>query len=320
MRRLFIILLLCALPVFHVFAQTTDQDPLAECGHDPTALATAIEANGWSLDDLIQINWSPNCRYLSLRLPSSHGKPGTTIVWDADTNQQVGTIVGFSTSGGRVGWWDASGDYLLAAVKDVGTYLWYVPANRVMLIDDYFCGVTNTYWDYEHHKLYGTTPARETENGCSPYIYAGGLRVYDLDTGATLARYPVHGYVLAYEFAGEGRYLVITNSYGPVQVYDTTTGQQVAKVKIDEGGGVIMALNDVELSPDAHYLAVGRRYLRVWDLTTLPNDLDAQQPTYRYAGPLEYIESLRFTDNQTIETTTWKGTQVWDVTTGAQIR
>lgn len=318
MRRWYLIIVFCLLPTFAVSAQNNTFVGFDRCGHDSVALRTAIEADGWVFDDLIQFTWSPTCQYLSMRIPSRHGKPGKTIVWDAVANARVGFIEGFAQGGATRSWWDPSGVYLIVKVDDEGTYLWHVPSNRPMLLNSFECGVMDTYWDYEHQRLYATSPIEWGDNWCSPYIHVGGLRIYDLNTGEMTARYPNTGYTLAYEFSGDGRYIILSSYPGMVQVIDRTTGQLVANVDVDQGGGVNHSPAQIELSPDGRYLAIGMLYLRIWDLTALSADLVAEQPVYRHAGPAERILQLRFIDSSTIETTTWNGTQLWDVATGTQ--
>jgi WD40 repeat protein len=294
-----------------------------ECGHDPLRLQAAIETDGWVFDDLIQFYWSPNCRYLSMRLPSRFGDPGKTITWDAQTNTRVGVIEGFAIGGYAAGGWDETGEYLVLPVNEVGTYLWHVPSNRQMLLNDFECGLTNTTWDYERGQLYATSPIEWGNNWCSPYIHVGNLRVYDLNTGSTITQYPIDGYTLDYEFSDDGHYMILTG-YGwsdvPVQVWDRSNGQMIAAVDIDEGGGISHSREQIEISPDGRYLAIGMLYLRIWDLTTLPADLDMQTPSYRYEGPSSRIRGIHFVDAQTIETRVWGSeTQRWDVVTGAEI-
>lgn len=318
MRRWTVILILCFLPVLNVFAQV--DDAFNNCGHDSSTLQAAIAADGWDVDALIQLSWSSTCRYLSMRLPSSHGDPGQTIVWDATTNTTVGVIEGFSSGGQRTAWWDESGENLVVTARDVGTYLWHVPTNRQTLINSFDCGLLGSYWDYEHGRLYATAPYSLRGTWCSGQINSGGLRVYDLNTGATLFEYRNYGYTLNYEFSDDGRFVVLSSYSGPVQVFDRASGMPIATVKVNEGGGVSHSSGQIELSPDGRYLAIGMLYIRVWDLTTLPSDLDAQTPTYRYEGPSGWIGNLQFLDNNVIETKTWgDAVNTWDLATGAQL-
>ncbi len=320
MRRWYWIIVFCLLPTFAVSAQTNSFIGFERCGHDFTALRTAIEADGWTFDDLIQFTWSPTCRYLSMRIPSRHGNPGKTIVWDAATNGRVGFIEGFAQGGATRSWWDPSGEYLIVKVDDEGTYLWHVPSNRPMLLNAFECGVMDTYWDYEHHRLYATSPIEWGDNWCSPLINVGGLRIYNLDTGELAAHYRNTGYTLGYEFSDDMRYILLSSYPGYVQVIDRTTGEMIAKVDVDQGGGVIHSSAQIALSPDGRYLAIGMLYLRIWDLTNRSADLIVETPAYRHAGPSARILGVDFLDNATIRTTTWSGEQVWDMATGTQLR
>ena len=187
-----------------------------------------------------------------------------------------------------------------------------------MLINEFECGLIDSYWDYERQQVYATSPVEWGDNWCSPLIEVGGLRVYDLNTGEATV-YPTSGYTLGYEFSDDGRYLIISSYPGSVQIRDRESGELLHTVNVDEGGGVVHTGGQIELSPDGRYLAIGMRYLRIWDLTTLPDDPSEHKPVYRYPGPSEHIRVVRFLDNQTIETETWNGTLRWDVATGTQL-
>ncbi|MCC6615366.1 MAG: hypothetical protein IT320_17960 [Anaerolineae bacterium] len=322
MRTLLIVVILFLLPIASLHAQADPDPRLSECGYDAVALHSAIEADGLPVDRLIQLEWSPNCRYLALRLPSSHGDPGMTVVWDAQSNTRVGSITTYAPGGRPNYQWDPRGDYLVVSANDEGTYLWHVPSNRQMPINPFECGLVATSWDYDAQQLYATSPLEWGDNWCTPYIETGGLRIYDLTTGTTIATYRVGGYSLDYEFSDDGRYMILSGhgmSNVPVQVWDRTTGSLVASVPVDEGGGINHTGAQIAISPDGRYLAIGMLYLRIWDLTQLVDDGSPQAPAFRYAGPTERIREVRFVDNQTLETSTWSGTQRWDLLTGAQL-
>jgi hypothetical protein len=233
MRGWFVILVICLLSASQVFAQDDQADPLAECGHNPAALRSAIGADGWVYSDLLQIRWSPTCRYLTLRLPSRHGDPGTTIVWDAGANRRLGVINGYAQGGTEGAWWDARGDYLVIPVDDVGTYLWHMPAAQPMLINTFECGLMDTYWDYDHGRLYATSPIEWTDNWCSPRINQGGYRAYDLNTGAVVAEYPSGRYTLSYRLSPNGRMLILSSyPVGPKSTIDLASGQVTETVYV----------------------------------------------------------------------------------------
>jgi hypothetical protein len=58
------------------------------------------------------------------------------------------------------------------------------------------------------------------------------------------------------------------------------------------------------------------RALRVWDLSALPAAFDDRQPTHVYEGPIAIIKSLRFVDEQTVETVSSEGVSRWNILTG----
>lgn len=80
--------------------------------------------------------------------------------------------------------------------------------------------------------------------------------------------------------------------------------------------GTAYVSDRIALSPDHHYLVIAWHMIRVWDLTNLPEDFDDRDPTYNYHGPAARIQSVRFIDNVTIETTSAEGVQRWNVETG----
>jgi hypothetical protein len=56
------------------------------------------------------------------------------------------------------------------------------------------------------------------------------------------------------------------------------------------------------LSPDGHYLVIGRTVLRVWDLWNLPEQFEDRLPMYRHDGPFWSIQFVNFVAPEVVET------------------
>jgi WD40 repeat protein len=256
-----------------------------------------------------------------MRQPAGFGKPGATIMWDAGNNIRLGAIEGFAVTGYAATdpWYDSTGNYAVIAMKEQGTYLWHLPSNRNMLINDFECGLIFPTWDYDQARLYATSPIKLGDNWCSSYIHIGGLRVYDLNTGALLQTYEIGGYNINYEFTDGDRFLVISGLGGgdvPVQIRDGVTGVLLKSVNI---GTVAHNASTIELSPDGRFLAVGLRTLRVWDLATLPDDLEQHQPAFKFYSRDHFrFYDVRFIDATTLEGTT-RETSRWSLVTGERL-
>ncbi|MEO0560789.1 MAG: hypothetical protein AAF125_01650 [Chloroflexota bacterium] len=319
MYRKGFILLLCLSAVWGVSAQSYWTTPVT-CDRDFTDFQPSIEAAGWAYDDLVRFRWSPNCRYFSARLPTQHGQIGRTFVWDVTENRQIGELSHFAVDGQTTGTaWDASGDYLV--VPGSGTYLWYVPDNRLMRLNNFRCGLLNATWDYENRRIYATAP-KSLGGWCSANIHVGGLRVYDLDTGDTLFEYPVESYKLNYTITEDDRYILLvgyTGRFSPLRIIDRASGQQLAAVMAHRPSELPPCFCQIAISPDQQLLASGKRSLRIWDLNSPPEDIYVYQPDRIITEVDGRIRSLQFLDNETVESITDHQTARWNARTGVAL-
>ena len=79
--------------------------------------------------------------------------------------------------------------------------------------------------------------------------------------------------------------------------------------------------NDViALSPDGHFLAVGRNDVRVWDLNGVDHRIEYTMPVYYHNGNTQPIKAMRFVDKNTLEIISEDGTHRWTLTPDEQVQ
>ncbi|MBN8638574.1 MAG: WD40 repeat domain-containing protein [Anaerolineae bacterium] len=118
------------------------------------------------------LGWSPDCHYLAGGL--GDGERYTTILWDATSGAQIGTVAdGYRRPHFLT--WSPRGDSLVVETR-YGAFLWdLATGNRLQLTIDSFAGHSFRHidWNYENDTLVTLT------NG-------GGFVVFSLDNGRPL--------------------------------------------------------------------------------------------------------------------------------------
>ncbi len=253
----------------------------------------------------IVMGWSPDCRYLTAALGQSD-----TAVWDVVAAQRVGTFPG---SGLR---WSPDSQQAVLSQSD-GLYLWTVGAGDPLRLTNFRGDYVMDYWDTARSELWLMV--------YSTYYSSPGVTVYDRQTGQQIAYYdnPAgQSRQIGFTFSTDGsRVIVYTIRAQDSRSAGVTIWERGTNNHIDLPVGSEAAAIDsrIALSPDGRYLVIGRHFLRVWDLTALPDSLDARTPAY-FAGPTAVITQVSFVDNAIIETLDSSGSrQRWDITTGEAV-
>jgi WD40 repeat protein len=276
---------------------------------------TIFELPDAPVDDLVSMGqWSPGCRYYFMRGGQAYH------VWDTITGQKMGTLPG--TSANRTGVWDERGQYLLVPINREGIYIWEIAVGRQSLLEDttVCLGERNIEWDYEGGVVF-FMQNWGGELGCSYYGDYRSVLGYSIATGQRLEQYNASGdgYMSDFFLAEPGRFLVtVSRSDGLVRIYERATGQETL-INVFGGIDVMGSLNDLILSPDGRFFAIGRDRLRIWDVDAVRATGDYTS-LYNVDGPESRIYRLRFIDNTTIETVTYYNeVQRWDARTGLEL-
>lgn len=251
-------------------------------------------------------SWSPDCRYYTARLGDEY------VVWDVIAGERVG-----SANGVRRAYFAPDSAYLLLVVPGEGQFIWRLADDqRVRVQEDSPCpfsGRNGVIWDFERGQIIGALERWYPQYvNCSSRNDAGEISVFDIESGALVTTYPNAPTALRSDYQlFYNRYLVADQvGARQIDIWDRATGTQIT-VPLARWGAD--SRDQVALSADGRYLAIGIDFLRVWDLT------DPTAPPARHDGPDGRIWSARFVDTTTIETTSQSGTQRWDALTGAEL-
>lgn len=251
------------------------------------------------------MGWSPDCRYLTAAL----GDWETTI-WDVTTSQRVGSF-----PGAGLRWSPDSQQALLT--QQGGLFLWTVGAGDPVRLGDFQGDYVMDYWDAARGELWLMI--------YSWYYSEPGVTVYDRQSGQQIAYYdnPAgQSQQTGFTFSADGSRVIVYTVRGQdaqsvgVTIWERGTDN---RVEVRAVGEAASTGSRIALSPDGRYLVIGRHFLRVWDLTALPDSLDARTPVY-FAGPAAVITQVRFVDSAIVETLDSVGSrQQWNITTGEAI-
>jgi WD40 repeat protein len=253
-------------------------------------------------DEFNVMNWSPDCRYMAAAVGS---ESPDTFIWDVTTGARMGSF-----PGAGVTW---SPDSQQAVISDAdGLKLWTVGSTSPVELTD-FRG------DYFLHQWTADTVFVMPY---STYYSAPGVTAFSRSTGAQTGYYDNlagDDRQTGFTVSADGRTVILYTvriqrpSGAGVTIWDRASGNVV---QVDAGSEATLDADRLALSPDGRFLVIGGRQLRVWDLQTLPESLDARDPQ-SYAGPTAAIVDLRFLSNEIVQTTTGFGDVAqWNVLTG----
>lgn len=253
-------------------------------------------------DQFNVMNWSPDCRYMAAAVGSESPE---TMIWDVSSGARLGSFPGAGLT------W--SPDSQQAVISDAdGLKLWNVgSASAVELTDfrgDYF--------------LHQWTADTLFVMPYSTYYSAPGVTAFNRSTGAQSGYYDNlagDDQQTGFTVSSDGRTVILYTvriqrlSGAGVTIWDRSSGNAV---QVDAGSEATLDADQLALSPDGRFLVIGGRQIRVWDLQTLPESLDARDPQ-SYDGPSAAITDLRFLSNDIVETVSRFGdVQQWNVLTG----
>jgi hypothetical protein len=272
-----------------------------------------------SLDVSVDIlDWSPDCHYLITHINND------VVIWDMVAGVQADLFPNIEPK--RYHSWDPSSSYLILETRQ-GIYLWRVAVNDPILLT--LSGNPNpgygswypeweVYWDYARGQVLVATPVWR-----SAFVVA-----YDLSTGQQVGVFDNQGRNTPINFTvtEDNTHVIVFTSEAEsynfaesgITVWNRDTLQGV--VVDADYDHVAIVPSQVTLSPDHRYLVAGRGRILVWDLQSVPEDVDARDPIYRYPGPSNRILSIHFVDQTTLETTDIHGnTHRWDLHTGQHV-
>jgi WD40 repeat protein len=259
---------------------------------------------------------SPDCRYLVASLALKNGM-SQLVAWDLLASTRVSTIDAAPSAYSFA--WSPSGNYTIAQTYD-GAYLWNVPANGWMHLDE--------AGDYNNFFNYFTWDMARGQLLAVPADAGNAVRAYDLATGQVAATFDTGTQATPVSYAlsdDRSKIAVFTSEDERIDdhgasglaVWDRNTD---SKITLNPETLSAVWVSQVRFSPDNHYLVIGRDTIRVWDLQNPRAD---GLPTYQYDGPDGRIGTVRFADADTIETMSVMGcTQCsdywlrWDLSTG----
>ncbi len=267
--------------------------------------------------------WSANCRYV---FAMNHWRPDgdnvsrNVAIYDAITGQRVAFFPG------RDEFFEIrySPDYRHMYIKSrTGNYLLTEGWSEPIFLAPYTIIETAT-----HHTIRQTFQMQwDMERREFIVIFRASARtahIFDIDTGAlraavTLPEESCTNEARFQTVLNNSHLLVYTHRSGApdncVGVYNRDTGTTVV---VDADTQTLYENDQIALSPDARYLVIGMRALRVWDLHNLAPDIINRDPIYRHEGPIGIIGSVRFIDNDSVETSSSDGIQQWNIITGEQ--
>ncbi|MCU0513263.1 MAG: hypothetical protein MUE40_11920 [Anaerolineae bacterium] len=277
---------------------------------DPRTGALLFVVEAFATDYINLKAWSPDCRYL-------FGQAGQAYaLWDTVTGGRLATITDIPFILAPEIAWDDD-DYItishgLGPMPEPVFYVYNVPGRRTLAltVPDQVCRLRNLVWDEEHQEVWGRSQ-------CVADL-TGEVQGYRLTDGSLIGRYPslleqtdVEGaYQITFDVREERQFVLVAPFRSEYVMIYRRDGTLLANLHTFH-----TYLPRHAISPDGRYYVIAQNQLRVWDLTALA--ADTSQPAFTWAGPDRVMQSVRFIDAQTVETTTTAGTQRWNILTGA---
>lgn len=221
------------------------------------------------------IYWGETCRHIvayNVWRPFDPYPRRFTSIYDTLTGQRI-----FHSR--REPWWfeilwsPTREQFLIKSVT--GMYLMSETLSEpVLLFDRFRHGNAMRYYEWDMAR--GQLLVNFWEN-------AGYLMIYDMNTAAILATLSNPEVCsptgLYYAKSADDHYLIVYTIRGDptcVTVYHRDTGTIVAQVNVERF--TALDVEQMALSPDGHYLAIGIQALRVWDLWNLPELFEERLP------------------------------------------
>jgi WD40 repeat protein len=261
------------------------------------------------------LGWSADCRYVAAAVGPRTDM--TTIVWDLDAGQRIGTVANAQLQPHRLTWLPTS-EHVVVETRH-GAYLWHFPTDTRTLL--------NPHADADGHNFYSMDWDPMNEQLLTvPVGYGNAVIAYDGYTGAQTGYYPTQGpsAPVGYEVSADGSRIVVftlesqqanRNAASSIAVYDRGTG---GGVHLHPGDYAAYSSRDIALSPDNRYLIADdyslRRRVRVWDLSALPPGSTTYPPTYIHEVVSGW--NLTFVDGKTFK---GSSNRLFDAVTGEPV-
>lgn len=270
--------------------------------------------------DVDFLGWSSSCRYVVLSLGSRENSD--TVAFDIINGGRVGEFPDAQGNYHQISFAPAS-DYAIIETRH-GGYLWHIPTNTQILLTDahntHGRNFTGIQWEPERGTILTV-----------PVGAANGVMVYDYN-GQQVAFYPTSSPITPVSYVTiDDQNKIIVYTYNPSPRYD---GRMTSLVIYDrstgEGTEIFTGRRATHptLSPDGRYLAMAEdryftgenpgwgAYLRIWDLSNLPEDITQRTETSRYT-----VSSLAVSSNAHFYTNTiyTSDNLYWDILTGERI-
>jgi|GEM_PF-5998104 len=258
-------------------------------------LATGIEGYRY-------LGWSTTCRYVAATIYVDGER--LFSVWEVESGQQV---LQLNRTAYRLRW-SPDERYLLAhtfiennrradmiihidsgnynIVTWLGNYVWDMPSNRIYAIHRRELDAVHAYDINTGQHLATYAPANQDDR-----IFVQGLFLSDDRTHIVYyTRYTDNAHI-------DGNLETVWGGCrGGFAVWnvETVTGQTIPLDCTE-----FYSRGHVDLSPDHRYFVAGLNVIRIWDLHALTPDFS---PNTIFTGPDYQIATIRFLDNQTLET------------------
>ncbi|KAG2338249.1 WD40 repeat-like protein [Suillus weaverae] len=217
---------------------------------------------------------------------------GKVRLWDVETGKVVAKWTGHTESVSSV-CWSAGGKRVLSGSEDGTARVWDVKTGETIL---------EIKTGHEH--MFAVIYSPDNTQMATAGYNENAVKIWDAKTGGLIATLKHDSIVESLAWTSD-REKLISGSYGPIRIFDTTTWQQIVILEGHEG-----FVNTITLSQNNRLLASVSRdeTVRLWDLdTNLPVGLPLH---YKYK-----LQSAAFSvDGKVLATGCRdKNVYVWDI-------
>lgn len=263
------------------------------------------------------LDWSSDCRYLF------GSYDGDAVIWDVLNGGRVAVFENVDAK--NAPYWNPGRDTLILETRQ-GSFLWNFRQSEPLLL-----GYTGEYCRVPRSRPYQWQVEWDNERNqvfIVPNFVDGNVVIaYDQGSAQQLAAYDNSclGGPLKFSLTVDGqRVIVFTADHETYAQFDKAitvwNRATLEHVTVDANTQSAVLPGQIALSPDGSLLVLARvGVMRVWDLTTLADDIQARDPVRRYPV-VPNTWRTRFLDATTIELTDYSGIITrWNVVDGAEL-